>query len=1155
MKILQLELTAFGLFTQTILHFSPTTKLHIIYGKNEAGKSSTRRAVNALLFGIPERTTDAYLHASDKLRLGAHLQDETGKTLVCYRRKGRKNTLNDLNNQPIDEAIFQKILSGITEAQFNALFCFDHTQLRQGGENLLTSGGQIGESLFEAGSGNLQLHELINQLEKEADDIFKLRGSVPKLNKIIQNYKKVQHQINENSLLASHWQQIFTQSEESKQQHTQLDEKLLQLRTEEYQLSRIHRALPLLQRRKELKNKLAELQEIVLLPDNSTTKRIEINLTLSTAQIQEKQSLDIINSLKAQCQTLQISDTLLSQKTTIEHLRERLGSHLKAAHDLPGVRTEMRTIETETQKQLQRIYPNLTLKNLNEIQVTNQQQEQIRQLADNYPALQEKYNSLLEQHERLTQQLTDNQQQLAALPILSNPAHLKAALNRALKQGNLEEIISKTDKEVRLSKVKAEITLKQMGLWQGNLTTLVNLVLPSIERIDQFEQRFKDIAQDKQRVKERLLEARQRHNRASQDIDTLRFQGEIPTEQELTQIRQQRQQQWQHIKNGQSSSQLYHSFENSVLRADETADRLRREAQRVAEQAHLLAEQQHAAKEQAFQATKWHKAEEIAATIQKEWEECWKPYDIHPWSLKEMRVWLTECMALRNELILLQEKQEQLASYQQSMQNVYQELTQALAELSDEILPQQHLDELLNQATQTIEQIEILQRQREDLQKQLKNIKNELKNVEKSKQVAEKKLQQWQIAWNDVLRPLIIPKETEPKIARHILDNLEQIYNKVDKINSLKRRIDLMERDAEIFRQDVKKLIEVIAIELIELPVEQAVPNLSNRLNQIEKAATRLEQLQQNLATEQQRYTKAQATIQTAQAQLQTLLNQAHCQNIVALEQMEQASIVKKTLQRESAEVEQRLLELGEGMSLLELENSVVTIDINQLPAKLDNYREKIQQLEQQRSENDRQIGQLQQQLNQMDGSARAAQFAEEAQSMSAECVELGHRYMQLHLARLILQTTIENYRKQHQAPLLKRANELFRQLTLQQFHGLCVGYQYQTDQPILLAIRNENTEGIQTISMSDGTRDQLYLALRLASIEHYLTKNTSFPLILDDILINFDDQRAQATLQVLGELAQKNQILFFTHHVHLVELAKKSVAPEQLMIHELTNN
>jgi uncharacterized protein YhaN len=72
---------------------------------------------------------------------------------------------------------------------------------------------------------------------------------------------------------------------------------------------------------------------------------------------------------------------------------------------------------------------------------------------------------------------------------------------------------------------------------------------------------------------------------------------------------------------------------------------------------------------------------------------------------------------------------------------------------------------------------------------------------------------------------------------------------------------------------------------------------------------------------------------------------------------------------------------------------------------------------------------------------------------------------------------------------------------------------------------------------MSSGTRDQLYLALRLATLERFIDNAEPMPLVVDDILINFDDQRARATLGVLAELANKTQVLLFTHHGRVREM------------------
>lgn len=86
---------------------------------------------------------------------------------------------------------------------------------------------------------------------------------------------------------------------------------------------------------------------------------------------------------------------------------------------------------------------------------------------------------------------------------------------------------------------------------------------------------------------------------------------------------------------------------------------------------------------------------------------------------------------------------------------------------------------------------------------------------------------------------------------------------------------------------------------------------------------------------------------------------------------------------------------------------------------------------------------------------------------------------------------------------------------------------------------------------MSDGTVDQLYLSLRLAALEHSVGNGVAMPFLADDLFINFDDERSLAGLEVLAEVARSTQILFFTHHRHLVELAHAALG-DRLHVHEL---
>jgi uncharacterized protein YhaN len=103
-----------------------------------------------------------------------------------------------------------------------------------------------------------------------------------------------------------------------------------------------------------------------------------------------------------------------------------------------------------------------------------------------------------------------------------------------------------------------------------------------------------------------------------------------------------------------------------------------------------------------------------------------------------------------------------------------------------------------------------------------------------------------------------------------------------------------------------------------------------------------------------------------------------------------------------------------------------------------------------------------------------------------------------------------------------------------------------------IVALRDDGKE-VSVDGLSEGTRYQLYLALRIASLERYLERNPPLPLVLDDILIHFDDDRAAAAFAVLGELAERMQILFFTHHARDLTLAAGAIAEQRLFRHGLS--
>lgn len=139
-----------------------------------------------------------------------------------------------------------------------------------------------------------------------------------------------------------------------------------------------------------------------------------------------------------------------------------------------------------------------------------------------------------------------------------------------------------------------------------------------------------------------------------------------------------------------------------------------------------------------------------------------------------------------------------------------------------------------------------------------------------------------------------------------------------------------------------------------------------------------------------------------------------------------------------------------------------------------------------------------------------------------------------------MLQWAIERYRREKQAPLLKRAGQIFATLAGGSFSDLRVEFD-EHDNAQLAGLR-PGGELVRVGGMSTGTADQLYMALRVASVEDYLDRADALPFVADDLFINFDDARAAAGFEVLGQLASKTQIVFFTHHRHLVEIAERTL-------------
>lgn len=160
------------------------------------------------------------------------------------------------------------------------------------------------------------------------------------------------------------------------------------------------------------------------------------------------------------------------------------------------------------------------------------------------------------------------------------------------------------------------------------------------------------------------------------------------------------------------------------------------------------------------------------------------------------------------------------------------------------------------------------------------------------------------------------------------------------------------------------------------------------------------------------------------------------------------------------------------------------------------------------------------------------------------------NEYIKLKFTALAIPKLIEELSKENQEEIIKITKDYFSLISDGNYEDLVI------EENILIGIRkkvlsklgNDNIISYDIIEeeikiaytqMSEGTKDQLFLSLRLAFITLFNQKTSKkLPFLADDIFINFDENRIKCGLKLLKEFSKTTQVIFFTHSKRVEELS-----------------
>lgn len=1158
MRLNRLDLVRYGKFTGRTLDFGDAPHerpdFHLVYGPNEAGKSTLFSAFLDLVFGIDNRSTYGFLHPYESMRVGGVIA-VGGKAHAVARIKRRQNTLLGPDDQPLPDNLFSAALGSIDRVTYQMMFSLDDDSIEKGGESILKSEGELGTLLFSASSGLPDSSAVLSGLKAQADAFYKPQGRKHRLAELKAELDALKDEKSAIDVNAREFAALRKARDAAAERHEATVKVRSELRVSLDVARDRMKGLPLLARLRGLRSELAAFGDLPQPPVgwHAMLPQLQREETEIRARLEQ---LDAdIERRATEIAAIERDDAVLGVTADIHDLErsELEARHRTAARDMPTRVDERGKIGADIA---------VCLARLDRADVTNPEAlilpaaltARIQDVAQKHSALSERLAAAVRERQLASEAHCEAVRARSALMGASgaagagDPALLVDVL-QSLRQNDC--LLRQQAANRQLAALEDQLADKLAALAPSQLDAdcVAALAIPEETDIADWTTRRTTLAEQLKRLDDRIADETALVTAEEARLAELMRTGGFAADDTALTLRQERDHAWQ-IHAAQLDGETARAFANALRNDDEaTAMRLARADDLAQARGLSLAIAERNAKLSAFRGQ--HQAvlaevAELRREISAAARCCGLPDET---KLNQLVAWIARRAAVLDMRNQVRAARQELRVAMADEERAIERLARALAEHGVTKGMSRRLDDALALAERTITALQSTHRAHAAAAEAVERTQAALSARDTAWSSADTEMAAWIARWDETIGATWLAEDGTTSSVQEIvavLAVLQDLGKLIQRKADLDHRIDGMRKDQVAFATAVATLATRLSLPAHDDPL-LAFQVIRQRFADAERQEALLRRISDENEVRLSEHRDLVESRRRHDTQKQSMFDLYGCSTLADVGEHLEAAKARGRLRERIAEAESDLAAgLGVG-PVEEAEMILSAVDEAGLRLEAAELQSRWEQCDRDAAEQHAEWRDADKALAAIGGGDAAAHIEERRRTLLAEVEERAIAYLRLKTGILAGETALRLYRERHRSAMMQRASTAFGTISGGDYVGLAT--QAENGKEFLIA--NATGGGSKLADdLSKGTRFQLYLALRIAGYHEVAATRESLPFIADDIMETFDDGRAQHAFALMADMARVGQVIYLTHHQHLCDIAR--AACPNVTIHTL---